>query len=136
MQYKAALETKKGGPCTNVPIHCRLCPPLTISGELRTIWKYNAIYHLLTDHSQDASNADSEKTVLPKIPGQMAVDMFISSEEEGFLSIPLVATNQYRADNLNNLQNSDDIEEIKEEIKRERAPTVSAVEPSGKRRQK
>ncbi|EDR01533.1 uncharacterized protein LACBIDRAFT_310849 [Laccaria bicolor S238N-H82] len=32
MQYKAALEPTKASPCTNIPIHCRLCAPLKVSG--------------------------------------------------------------------------------------------------------
>ncbi|KAF8150848.1 hypothetical protein B0H34DRAFT_624722, partial [Crassisporium funariophilum] len=32
MQYKAAQETTKTSPCTNVPIHCQLCPPMEILG--------------------------------------------------------------------------------------------------------
>jgi hypothetical protein len=99
-----------------------------------TIWKYNAVYHLLSKHSQDASGFASEKIVSPKIPGQMAIVIFISSTEEGILKIPSDATKQYRLDNC--LLNSDDIEEAREEVKRDRAPTVSLVEPSGKRRQK
>jgi len=57
------------------------------------------------------------------------VDMFISQKEEGFLKIGEAAT-------LNNRQDSDGIEEIKEDMKRERAPTLSIVEPAEKRRQK
>ena len=59
----------------------------------------------------------------------MMVDMFISQKEEGFLKIGEAAT-------LNNRQDSDGIEEIKEDMKRERAPTLSIVEPAEKRRQK
>jgi len=60
------------------------------------------------------------------------VDMFISQREEGFLKISKAAT-------LNNRQtytllDSDGIEEIKDDMKRERAPTVSIVEPAEKRR--
>jgi len=72
--------------------------------------------------------------VLPKIPGAMMVNMFISQKEEGFLKIGEAAT-------LNNRQtytlpDSDGIEEIKEDMKRERAPTLSVVEPAEKRRRK
>ena len=130
MQYKAALEPTKGGPCTNVPIHCRLCPPLKVSGEMRTIWKYNTIYHLLSEHSQDITMTQ----ILPIIPGQMVVDMFVSSSEEALMKVPLAATKAHREEYR--LQNSDGIEEIKEVLKRERAETVTLVEPGGKKRKK
>jgi hypothetical protein len=130
MQYKAALEPTKGSPCTNIPIHCRLCPTLKVSGEMRTIWKYNSIYHILSEHSQDVSATQ----ILPKIPGQMVVDMFVSSAEEAFMKISPTATLAYREEY--GLQNSDGIEEIKEELKRERAETLSIVDPGGKKRKK
>ena len=38
MQYKKAAEFSKTNPCTNVPIHCPLCPP-AVSGDPPTIWK-------------------------------------------------------------------------------------------------
>ena len=43
-------------------------------------------------------------------------------------------TKEYRE--LHNLQNSDEIKGIKNELKREQAATVSVVEPKGKRRRK
>jgi hypothetical protein len=67
MQYKAAQEPTKTSPCTNLPIHCQLCPPMGISGEPRTIWKYNAIYHLLSEHPPDGI-FDAGSTCLPKVP--------------------------------------------------------------------
>ena len=131
MQYKAAQEPTKTSPCTNVPIHCQLCPPMGISGEPRTIWKYNAIYHLLSEHHPDGI-IDTDSTCLPKVPGAMTVDMFISQKEEMLLKVAAPATLKNRE--TYNLPGSDAIEEIKEDMKRERAPTVSVVEPTGKRR--
>ncbi|KAF8155394.1 hypothetical protein B0H34DRAFT_849557 [Crassisporium funariophilum] len=131
MQYKAAQDPTKTSPCTNVPIHCQLCPPLGISGEPRTIWKYNAMYHLLSEHPADGIFG-SDSTLLPKIPGAMMVDMFISLKEENFLKVAEAATLKNRQ--TYTLPGSDDIEAIKEDMKRERAPTVSVVEPTGKRR--
>jgi hypothetical protein len=100
--------------------------------EPRTTWKYNAIYHLLSEHSPDGI-FDPDSTHLPKVPGAMAVDMFISQKEENLMKVaaPQAATLKNR-DLI--LPNSDAIEEIKEDIERERAPTVSVVEPKGKRR--
>ncbi|KAH6910032.1 hypothetical protein BKA70DRAFT_1046415, partial [Coprinopsis sp. MPI-PUGE-AT-0042] len=50
LQYKNTSTFNPAKPtCTNVPIHCPLCPR-AISGHPRTIWKYNAVMHLLTNH--------------------------------------------------------------------------------------
>lgn len=48
------------------------------------------------------------------------------------MKIPPAATKAYREEY--GLQNSDGVEELKEDIKRERASTITVVEPSGKRR--
>ena len=91
------------------------------------------IYHLISKHSPDGI-FNPESTILPKIPGAMMVNMFISQKEEGFLKIGEAATLDYRQ--TYTLPDSDGIEEIKEDMKRERAPTVSVVEPAEKRRRK
>src|SRR5258707_15673316 len=46
MQYKRAAQFSNPQPCTNVPIHCPLCPNAA-SGDPQTTWKYNALYHLI-----------------------------------------------------------------------------------------
>ncbi|KIJ92810.1 hypothetical protein K443DRAFT_33511, partial [Laccaria amethystina LaAM-08-1] len=119
--------------------YCGLCSPLAISGEPRTIWKYNAIFHLLTEHAQDSvgmdPNRDSQK--LPKIPGQMIVDMFISREEEEFLKVNAQLTTEDRE--KHGIPNSDGVEFpclTREELKRERAQTLSVVESSEKQRKR
>ena len=78
MQYKKAAEFSKAVPCTNVPIHCPLCPT-AVSGDPATIWKYNALYHLISEHSSGSTP--------PSIPGQLLVQMFITKEEEQALGI-------------------------------------------------
>ena len=88
---------------------------------------------MISEHSTDGI-FDPESTVLPKIPWEMMVNMFISQKEEGFLKIGEAATLDYRQ--AYTLLDSDGIEEIKEDTKRERAPTVSVVEPAEKRRRK
>jgi hypothetical protein len=97
----------------------------------RPLGKYNTIYHLISEHSLDGL-FNPESTVLPKIPRVTMVNMFISQKGEGFLKISEAAP-------LNNRQtytlpDSDGIEGIKEDMKKERAPTVSVVEPAEKRR--
>ena len=91
------------------------------------------MYHLLSEHSQ-AAGSGPKNEAFPKIPPQMAVDMFVHSDEEAFLKISQAATKEYRE--LHHLQNSNEIEEVKEELKRERAATVTVIEPKGKRRRK
>ena len=131
MSYKSALQSTKSMPCTNIPIHCPFCPR-TLSGEPRTIWKYNAISHLICDHPEPVTDTTNTYK-LPLIPGKLLVDMFISRQEEMWMGISERATFEYRDDF--ELPGSDDIEEIRAEyVKRERAETVSVVEPKGKRR--
>ena len=62
-------------PCTYVPIHCPLCPT-SVSGNQQTIWKYNALYHLITEHSNSG-----------EIPGELLVKMFIHKNKEQALGI-------------------------------------------------
>ncbi|KAJ7772157.1 hypothetical protein B0H14DRAFT_2158842, partial [Mycena olivaceomarginata] len=50
MNYKSATTSTAATPCTNVPIHCVLCDK-SISGPRQTIWKYNAMFHLFSEHS-------------------------------------------------------------------------------------
>ena len=77
-------------PCTNIPIHCLLCP-LSFSGNPQTIWKYNALCHLISEHSSNG--------IIPGIPGELLVKMFIHKVEEEALRIDQNATERYRKDN-------------------------------------
>ncbi|KAF8878672.1 hypothetical protein CPB84DRAFT_1793958 [Gymnopilus junonius] len=119
-------------PCTNVPIHCRFCPP-SISGEPRTIWKYSAIVHLLTEHAEPAKDLPGTYK-LPLIPPEMLIDMFVSRLEEQRLGIEGKVTMAYREED--ELPGSDDIAALMNEpsTKRGRAETLSVVEPDRKRR--
>ena len=68
MQYKIAAVSSNNMPCTNVPIHCPLCLP-SFSGNPQTIWRYNTLYHLISEHSNNG--------VIPEIPGELLVKKFI-----------------------------------------------------------
>jgi len=81
MIYSMAAKCTKNPPCTNVPIHWPLCPSAP-SGQPRTIWKYNVMYHLAELHA----NLGSDET-MPKIPGELLVEAFITSEEEDLMGI-------------------------------------------------
>jgi len=98
MQYKKAPEFSKIVPCTNVPIHCPLCPT-AVSGDPPTIWKYNALYHLISEHSSGST--------APSIPGQLLVQMFITKEEGKALGILEHDTVDWRRQN--NIPDSDGV---------------------------
>jgi hypothetical protein len=97
-KYKKAAEFKKTHPCTNVPIHCLLCPLLSL--VILTIWKYNVLYHLISEHSSGNTP--------PSIPGQLLVQMFITKEEERALGISEHSTVDWRKQN--NIPDSDGIQ--------------------------
>ena len=52
---------------------------IDVSGDQQTIWKYNALYHLIAEHSNGG--------ILPEIPGELLVKMFIHKKEEQALGI-------------------------------------------------
>src|SRR6202142_1748172 len=70
-------------PCTNVPTHCPLCP-LSFTGNPQAMWEYNALYHLISEYSSDG--------IIPEIPGELLVKMFIHRAEEEVLGIDQNAT--------------------------------------------
>ena len=78
MQYKQAATFSNNMPCANVPIHCPLCPT-SVSENPQTIWKYNALYHFIAEHSDDG--------IVPEFPGELLVKIFIHKQEENDLSI-------------------------------------------------
>jgi hypothetical protein len=93
MIYGMAAKCTKNSPCTNVLIHCPLFPP-ALCGQPRTIWKYNVMYHLAGDHTDISTN-----DTLPKIPGELLVDAFITSEEERLMGIDADLTKEFREEN-------------------------------------
>ncbi|KAF8163984.1 hypothetical protein BJ912DRAFT_1097015 [Pholiota molesta] len=137
MQYKSAMTCSASSPCTNVPIHCPICPP-SLSGNPHTVWKYNMVNHLLTHHAE-VDPAQPYKYLAPEIPGQLLIEMFITKQEERLMSITEAATDNWRTENQ--IPNSDGLEEIvqqEERQKRERSGTVasSTSRGAGKKRRK
>ena len=65
-------------PCTNVPIYCPLYPT-SVSENQQTIWKYNAFYLLIAEHSNGG--------ILSEIPGELLVKIFIHQKGEHALGI-------------------------------------------------
>jgi len=49
MQYRAAEISTPRKPCTNLPIHCPVCPS-RLNGQPQTFWKYNLIHHMTEYH--------------------------------------------------------------------------------------
>lgn len=118
MNYKAAAKFSKALPCTNVPVHCPLCPT-SVSGQPQTIWKYNAMYHLIHEHSIGDTSP---------IPGQFLVQIFITKEEERALGIQEQITTKWRRQN--NIPDSDGFEAYlqgPQVDKRNRSDTVSTA---------
>jgi hypothetical protein len=119
-------------PSKNVPIECLLCKAANQKRSC-TIWKYNAMNHLLMEHIEVKNNRSS---VLP-IPPRMKIAMHISKTEEAKLGVELCRTLEAREKLL--LPGSDDIEvakieEQEAEKKRGRSDTVASKGRPGKKR--
>ena len=56
----------------------------SVSREPQTIWKYNAINHLLISHS-DEDTTQPGKYKAPVIPGDLMMDMFVTRQEEQWM---------------------------------------------------
>jgi hypothetical protein len=87
--------------------------PTAVSGNPPTIWKYNALYHLISEHSPGST--------LPPIPGQLLVQIFITKEEEKPLGI---LEHHWRIQRQNNIPDSD-VYELGQT--RKRSDTVSTA---------
>ena len=94
-------------------IHYPLCPT-AVSGDPLTIWKYNALYHLISEHSSGSTP--------PLIPGQLLVQMFITKEEEKALGISEHNTVDWRREN-----NIPDTDVVKLGLTRKRSDTGSTA---------
>lgn len=120
MKYKNAAQYSQSAPCTNVPIHCLLCP-LSESGTPYTIWKYNTLFHLASEHAEDGK--------MPAIPSKLIVDMFISLAEEGTMGIRQEVTRNFRARNAQ--PDSEAVAEIHEQLLKEEEEEESGTIEAG-----
>ena len=75
------------------------------------MWKYNALYHLIVEHSHGNTP--------PLIPGELLVQMFITKKEEMALGIHEEETDSWRREN--NIPDSDGFQ------KRGRSDTLSTT---------
>ena len=119
MQYRAAAQFSKSSPCTNVPIHCPICPT-SVSKAPQTIWKYNALFHLTSEHATGSTP--------PQIPRQLLADMHIRKEEEKAFNIAEKLTETYRkAHDIPGTETLLEMMEAEEKQKRDRSDTVSTA---------
>ena len=120
MQYKAAAKFSRSSPCTNVPFHCPICPT-SVSKAPQTIWKYNALLHLISEHSTGSTP--------PTIPRQLLPHMHITrEEEEKALGIKEEVTAAWREENdIPGTESLLEMAEAEEMQKRGRSDTVSTV---------
>ena len=125
MIYKAANISSNATPSTNIPIHCPLCEADS-AGSPVTIWKYNAIQHILTEHP-DPDNSDQHKTISP----EFWIKIMIRKAEEKAMGIQEERTRDYR--NRHEIPDSEDILPEEEpgqsgmQQKRVRAESTSTV---------
>ena len=89
--------------------------PILFTGNPQSIWEYNALYHLISEHSSDG--------IIPEIPGELLVKMFIHRAEEEVLGIDQNATEMYRRDNQ--IPDSDAFAMVMPKEKRCRSETMS-----------
>jgi hypothetical protein len=119
MQYQLAAQFSKSSPYTNVPIHCPICPT-SVSKAPQTIWKYNALFHLTSEHASDSTP--------PKIPRQLLADMHIRKEEGMALNFKQEATDAWRKEhNIPATESLLEMMHTEEMQKRERSDTVSTA---------
>jgi hypothetical protein len=83
------------------------------------------MYHLAEYHADWGS--DDLPETLPRIPGQLLVDSFITSnlKEESLMGIDETLTKDWRDENQ--IPDTDGIEEMREDLKRARAESSVSV---------
>ena len=74
MQYLNAAAFRTSAPCTNVPIHCSLCPSGS-SGQPTTFWKYCFVQHMVLHHVDENTRSS------PPIPFDLLTKVHISLAE-------------------------------------------------------
>ena len=88
MVYSKAAMYSKSTPCSNVPLHCPLCPS-GLRGQPQTFWKYNLVHHLSLNHL-------TETYELPTLSPEL---LFISKKEEHDMGVPNEKTESWRMTN-------------------------------------
>ena len=91
MVYSKAAMYSKFTPCSNVPLHCPLCPS-GLRGQPQTFWKYNLVHHLSLNHL-------TENYELPTLSPELLFTSFISKKEEHDMGVPNEKTESWRMTN-------------------------------------
>jgi len=81
MNYSKSAVYSEEKMCTNVPIHCPLCPKGQNNQPL-TFWKYNFIPHMAECHLIDDK--------LPPLPEEFKIATHISRAEEESMGVELI----------------------------------------------
>ncbi|KAH6904033.1 hypothetical protein BKA70DRAFT_1512940 [Coprinopsis sp. MPI-PUGE-AT-0042] len=89
MVYSKAVVSNSNTPCTNVPIHCTLCPP-NKKGDPPTFWKYNVFHHMAECHMVNGE--------IPIYPAELREAIHISLYEERLIGVDEEDTRAYRED--------------------------------------
>ena len=91
MQYLNAATFRTSAPCTNVPIHCSMCP-LGTSGQPATFWKYCFIQHMVLHH------VDEKTQRSPPLPFDLLAKVHISLAEGKAMGVNSDNIMKYRED--------------------------------------
>lgn len=90
MQYSNAATFRATAPCTNVPLHCPLCP-LGPTGQPSSFWKYSFTQHMVMHHTDE--NMES-----PPIPFDLLKKVHISLAEGMAMGVSSESMIKYRDD--------------------------------------
>ena len=105
-RYGSVKSTKSA--CTNVPIHCPHCDH---QSHRLTLWKYNAIHHIETVHSDLVALGTSA------LDQNLLLDIQIGREEERKIGIPNESAEEFRGIHHILLLGSEDISSIESKNK-------------------
>lgn len=88
MVYSRAATLSSGNTCSNVPLHCPICPP-GVNGQPYTFWKYNIVAHMSAFHASDHNE-------MPRCPPSLLIQGHIFEEEDRKNGIPIEDTKKWR----------------------------------------
>ncbi|EKM57126.1 uncharacterized protein PHACADRAFT_254706 [Phanerochaete carnosa HHB-10118-sp] len=116
----SAKSSSATTPCTNVPLHCPLCPPNPKTGLIPAYWKYNIDTHISNEHSAAFAAPDRQPNEteqnLPgpshhlghKLSSSAQLDKHISRLELTRLGVPSDLVTNWRQ--ATDIPNTSDIE--------------------------
>ena len=125
LKYEDSWLYKNSSPCTNVPLHCTLCPS-SLSRQQTTFWKYNLLHHIKLHHLTDTGK-------LPPFPTSLRIASRISMKEERRMGIDKGKTEAFRREH--DIPASDTLMEIHEAELAARKRAGSSTSNTSKSRQ-